>query len=400
MKNDNLIYEWLEFLARQKVSKPRLIQEQEASYTVSSTNPGAAKAFGDWTYVLGSGDSVKWTSGGPSLGTAVLKCATNGSSRSVRFHKNYINNLEKAYYEGSKASGYCPSSAGTYVARKVRKPGETRSVQQIPLSNHSFGTAIDFNPSANRYSKGSEGEIESFPGFISAFQKNGFRWLGDSAKLGINGPGDDMHFDIPYEGGTVSPTNTANSQSQQPPDEGSGSSYDSNSVKAKYAHLGKTIFKSSAPETNLSESVSLKGKISIKDNTDAKIYKKHRRLFNSLLSYLNIRLKPGSSVEILLEEDPENSSDPLGKTGGYYPDDKKIILFSSDRHIKDILRSLSHEMIHHKQNCEGRLKANSGLITGYAQKNKRLRELEKEAYLDGNMLFRDWEDTYKQNGEK
>jgi hypothetical protein len=57
-------------------------------------------------------------------------------------------------------------------------------------------------------------------------------------------------------------------------------------------------------------------------------------------------------------------------------------------------------MIHHKQNCEGRLKANSGLITGYAQKNKRLRELEKEAYLDGNMLFRDWEDTYKQNGEK
>jgi hypothetical protein len=33
---------------------------------------------------------------------------------------------------------------------------------------------------------------------------------------------------------------------------------------------------------------------------------------------------------------------------------------------------------------------------GYAQKNKDLRKSEKEAYLKGNMCFRDWEDGLKQ----
>jgi hypothetical protein len=32
---------------------------------------------------------------------------------------------------------------------------------------------------------------------------------------------------------------------------------------------------------------------------------------------------------------------------------------------------------------------------GYAQSDKRLRRKEKEAYLFGNMLFRDFEDNYK-----
>tara|TARA_Y100000592_G_C5277800_1_gene224865 strand:- start:65 stop:601 length:537 start_codon:yes stop_codon:yes gene_type:complete len=32
---------------------------------------------------------------------------------------------------------------------------------------------------------------------------------------------------------------------------------------------------------------------------------------------------------------------------------------------------------------------------GYAQKNPHLRNMEKEAYLKGNMCFRDWEDSYK-----
>ena len=33
---------------------------------------------------------------------------------------------------------------------------------------------------------------------------------------------------------------------------------------------------------------------------------------------------------------------------------------------------------------------------GYAQKDDRLRNLERDAYERGNMIFRDWEDTYKQ----
>ena len=32
---------------------------------------------------------------------------------------------------------------------------------------------------------------------------------------------------------------------------------------------------------------------------------------------------------------------------------------------------------------------------GYAQKNEHLREMEKEAYLEGNLALRDWEDGHK-----
>ena len=38
-------------------------------------------------------------------------------------------------------------------------------------------------------------------------------------------------------------------------------------------------------------------------------------------------------------------------------------------------------------------------VPGYAQSDKHLRGLEKEAYLVGNMCFRDWEDKYKANRE-
>ena len=88
--------------------------------------------------------------------------------------------------------------------------------------------------------------------------------------------------------------------------------------------------------------------------------------------------------------------DPLGKTAYYNPDKMEITLFVDKRHVKDILRSLSHELVHHTQNCRGDF--NNSKIAGeqgYAQKDPHLREMEREAYELGNMCFRDWEDNYK-----
>ena len=59
------------------------------------------------------------------------------------------------------------------------------------------------------------------------------------------------------------------------------------------------------------------------------------------------------------------------------------------------MRSLSHELVHHTQNCRGEFNKSMEVGEGYAQKDKHLREMEEEAYLQGNMCFRDWEDTYK-----
>jgi len=96
-------------------------------------------------------------------------------------------------------------------------------------------------------------------------------------------------------------------------------------------------------------------------------------------------------VRLFLKQDPENSDNPLGKTAHYDPNNFKIIVYVTGRHPKDILRSFSHELVHHKQNCEGHFDNLEGAMgEGYAQKNEHLREMEREAYLEGNLCFRDW----------
>ena len=60
------------------------------------------------------------------------------------------------------------------------------------------------------------------------------------------------------------------------------------------------------------------------------------------------------------------------------------------------MRSISHELVHHNQNCQGNLGGDHYSGEGYAQKDPHMRKMEKEAYLQGNMCFRDWEDSYKQ----
>jgi hypothetical protein len=86
----------------------------------------------------------------------------------------------------------------------------------------------------------------------------------------------------------------------------------------------------------------------------------------------------------------------LGKTAHYDPTSSEITIYVDGRHPKDIMRSFSHELVHHNQNEKGMFKNTMGESgEGYAQSNPHLRKMEKEAYLKGNMCFRDWEDGYK-----
>ena len=58
---------------------------------------------------------------------------------------------------------------------------------------------------------------------------------------------------------------------------------------------------------------------------------------------------------VLVDDDVSNAEEFLGKTAYYDPINKSITLYTYGRHPKDIVRSFSHEMIHHIQNLEGRL---------------------------------------------
>jgi hypothetical protein len=105
--------------------------------------------------------------------------------------------------------------------------------------------------------------------------------------------------------------------------------------------------------------------------------------------------EPDAKIVILTNE--ENSNNPLGKTAYYDPANHKIGLYTQGRHVKDIMRSLSHELVHHSQNCRGDFNEGLATVEGYAQEDGHLREMEREAYETGNLIFRDWEDNYKRN---
>jgi cytidyltransferase-like protein len=102
-------------------------------------------------------------------------------------------------------------------------------------------------------------------------------------------------------------------------------------------------------------------------------------------------VKPLPKVKIV-SNDTENASSVLGKTAYYEPSNKSITLFTAGRHPKDILRSFSHEMIHHIQNLENRL---TNITTTNTTEDDHLSQLEQEAYLNGNMALRNWEDSIK-----
>jgi len=95
--------------------------------------------------------------------------------------------------------------------------------------------------------------------------------------------------------------------------------------------------------------------------------------------------------------DEANSNDALGKTAYYNPGELKITVFVDKRHPKDIMRSFSHELVHHTQNCNGQLDLNQKTSPGYAQENPHLRKMEEDANLRAAMCFRDWEDGYKKS---
>ena len=105
-------------------------------------------------------------------------------------------------------------------------------------------------------------------------------------------------------------------------------------------------------------------------------------------------------VMVSFQSDEENANKLLGKTGYYNPDDFSIAIYVDGRHPKDVLRSLSHELVHHTQNCNGDFDSTEQLGPGYAQENEAMRNAELDAYKRGNIIFRDFEDLIKKGAIK
>lgn len=92
---------------------------------------------------------------------------------------------------------------------------------------------------------------------------------------------------------------------------------------------------------------------------------------------------------------PQEGSMEDQKTDYYDPSAKTVVLYTHARNDKDILRSFAHELVHHQQNLKGTLKPE--IQTTDTNDSEELNKLEKEAYLQGNILLRNFLDELKED---
>lgn len=129
------------------------------------------------------------------------------------------------------------------------------------------------------------------------------------------------------------------------------------------------------------------------------------KIASSLLNYMkNNGVKFEVDVHPKIEFHERSGSDKnshpfFRRTGHYDPLVNTIIVFTDGRDIKDILRSLAHELIHADQHLNlgwDLLPAARGLNGEYSEEAEKI---EGDAYRRGNLIFRKFEDAMRPNWE-
>ena len=122
----------------------------------------------------------------------------------------------------------------------------------------------------------------------------------------------------------------------------------------------------------------------------------YNKYIKSLIEFMreqHLRIDPLPEIEL----NPEEQDGIFVKTGYYSPDEKKVVVFTDQRHPKDVLRTVAHEFVHHMQNLQN--PNNDWGTGGDLEADSRLRSIEGEAFLLGNIIFREWTEKMKKTGE-
>ena len=105
----------------------------------------------------------------------------------------------------------------------------------------------------------------------------------------------------------------------------------------------------------------------------------------------NIKIEPIPTIK--LNNTPNDLYDPFISTGSYDYTDQTITLYINNRQCKDILRSFCHELIHHSQYISNPKLYTNMDKSGKLSENPILKKYEADAYLKGNLLFRQWTES-------
>ena len=122
---------------------------------------------------------------------------------------------------------------------------------------------------------------------------------------------------------------------------------------------------------------------------------------NDYLRKKSIQIDPLPNI-VIDNEKKNDFSDILISTGGYQPMTQTLFLYVDNRHLKDILRSYCHEIVHHMQWLDNPdyIKRVFNADQDDVDSNEELENVEGEAYLKGNLLFRKFTEKFKKDMQK
>jgi hypothetical protein len=109
------------------------------------------------------------------------------------------------------------------------------------------------------------------------------------------------------------------------------------------------------------------GKAKNETLTEAVIHPNTLDALQDFLPFIMQLLKIDKLPRISVHKTIETGEQP--SFGGYNPEDGTIQLALKDRHPADVLRTLAHELVHFKQDMDGKLNDNSGM-TGSNEENE------------------------------
>lgn len=113
-----------------------------------------------------------------------------------------------------------------------------------------------------------------------------------------------------------------------------------------------------------------------------------------LVKYFNeIGFEVNPLPKIILNSEHNDPDVLFIKTGYYQPETNELVLFIDGRHIKDILRTFCHEMVHRNQHLRDPEFASHTSNLPLAE-DPILKKIESEAFLNGNLLFRRFTERY------
>ena len=78
-------------------------------------------------------------------------------------------------------------------------------------------------------------------------------------------------------------------------------------------------------------------------------------LIGKFVDFVVKKLQIDEPFTVYFVDDKENGDKELGKTAMYNPETKSVYVYATKRHLKDMMRSCAHELMHHKQNIAGEL---------------------------------------------